>query len=53
MLVLLAVIAFVIGAVVHDSGGQFLSLDWTGWLLAGLALFAAGHLYPWAPWRDR
>ena len=51
MLTLLAVLAFVVGLVVHEGGGEFLSLDWAGWMLAGLALFAAGHLYPWAPWR--
>ena len=50
MLTLLAVLAFVIGLVVHEGGGKFL-LDWAGWLLVGLALLAAGHLYPWAPWR--
>ena len=50
MLTLLAVLSFVIGLVVHESGGEFLSLDWAAWLLLGLALFAAGFLVPWRPW---
>lgn len=51
MLTALAVLSFIIAVVVHDGGGAFLSLDWAGWMLVGLALFAAGHLYPWAPWQ--
>lgn len=51
MLTLLAVLSFVVGLVVHESGGEFLSLDWAAWMLLGLALLAAGLLYPWAPWR--
>ncbi len=50
MLVLLAVLAFVIALVVHEGGGEFLSLDWAGWLLAGLAFFAASHLWDVRPW---
>lgn len=49
MLTLLAVLAFVVGLVVHESGGEF-GLDWAGWLLVGLALFAAGHLWDLRPW---
>lgn len=50
MLALLAVLAFVVGLVTHESGGEFLSLDWAGWLLLGLALFAAAHLWDIKPW---
>lgn len=50
MLTLLAVLAFVIGLVIHEGGGEFLSLDSTGWTLLGLALFAAAHLWDVRPW---
>lgn len=58
MLTLFALIAFVVGLVVHEAGGEVLGLDWAGWLLVGLALFAAASLFDWAPavvrrWRDR
>lgn len=53
MLTLLAAFAFVIGLVTHEGGGDFLTLDWAGWLLLGLVLLAAGILFPWRPWRDR
>lgn len=50
MLALIAVIAFVVAVVVHDGGGSFLSLDWAGWMLVGLAFFAASHLWDVRPW---
>lgn len=50
MLTLLAVLAFVVGLVVHEGGGVFV-FDWAGWMLLGLAFLAAGLLVPWRPWR--
>lgn len=50
MLTLLAVVAFVVGLVVHEEGDEFLSLTWEGWMLAGLAFFAAAHAWDVRPW---
>lgn len=50
MLTLLAVVAFVVGLVVHESGGEVV-FDWAGWMLLGLVFLAAGQLLDWRPWR--
>ena len=50
MLTVLAVVAFVVGLVVHESGDEFVTLNWEGWFLVGLALLAASQLWDVRPW---